>query len=231
MLIRMTERALPTPATMEATRDSRLSIGFSKRAAWRNAQAHFDEHSLTIQGHPVMQDWEEEYMAMLAAIATSQGGIVLEVGFGMGISARHIQRHSVDWHIIIEANRDVHARLETFELTAPRPVQALLGFWEEITPTFPAESVDGILFDTYPLSPNEIHENHFSFFREAYRLLKPGGIFTYYSDEQDSFSPRHKALLVHAGFTSIQKRICKVRPPRNCAYWQRDSLLVPIIRK
>lgn len=177
-----------------------------------------------------MEDWEETYMAVLAQIAAGRGGAVLEVGFGMGISARHIHAHPVDRHIVIEANRDVFSRLKDFA-RKKRNVTPLLGFWEDVTPLLPSASFDGILFDTYPLSEAEIHENHFSFFREAYRLLKREGILTYYSDETDAFSPRHLAALTDAGFTRITGTPCAVMPPPDCAYWKASTLLAPQVRK
>ncbi len=62
-------------------------VGFYEPDSWKAAPATVDEHSLKILGHPVMEDWERPYMQELARIATLNGGRVLEIGFGMGISA------------------------------------------------------------------------------------------------------------------------------------------------
>lgn len=211
---------------------SRIAIGFAQYPqTWQDAPALFSEHTLTINNHPVMEDWEQEYMQALAAIACTDGGTILEVGFGMGISATYVQSHPINDHIIIEANRDVFHRLTSFARQAQHPTTPLLGFWQDVTPALADQSIDGILFDTYPLSPEEIHKNHFSFFAEAFRLLRPGGILTYYSDEISDFSNEHIQALHHAGFTSIDKKVCQVTPPQECLYWKSDTIVAPIIIK
>lgn len=209
---------------------SRLSIGFSPQEAWREAPAHFSDHTLVIDGHPVMEDWEDGYMRMLAQVAASGRGTVLEVGFGMGISAGYIQSAGVDRHIIIEANRDVYRKLEAFAAEHPS-VTPLFGFWEEAASTLPSGSINGILFDTYPLTEADIHRNHFPFFKEAHRLLTPDGTLTYYSDEIDDYSTEHLEALTSAGFTRIGKSLCEVVPPEGCAYWTSRTLLAPVIQK
>ena len=70
-------------------KSSDLAIGYDKRD-WKGAEAQFSEHTLRILGEPVMEDWEEPYMRELASIAAGNGGTVLELGFGMGISAKFI---------------------------------------------------------------------------------------------------------------------------------------------
>lgn len=215
----------------DMTIQTRTVIGFDERDTWRDASATFTDHTLTIQGHPVMEDWEEGYMTRLAAIAAGNGGTVLEVGFGMGISAGHIQSHPIDRHIIIEANWDVFEHLVSFARSAPHPVSPLFGFWEDTTALLPDACIAGILFDTYPLTEKEVHRNHFPFFREAHRLLTPGGVLTYYSDEIDRFSPKHRALLEEAGFTDIQGEPFPVTPPADCQYWKSGTILAPIVRK
>ena len=59
------------------------------RRRWSRAAAGFegDDSALSILGHPVMERWEEPFMEKLASIACANGGRVLEVGFGLGISA------------------------------------------------------------------------------------------------------------------------------------------------
>jgi len=215
---------------------SRKKIGFlSKKQEWVNEPAVFDKHTLCIAGHPVMEDWESNYMEELAGVATSRGGKILELGYGLGLSAKAIQSHEIENHYIVECNVDVIKKaVEDFrsEIKKNR-FHVLGGFWQDITPVLSSEMFDGILFDTYPLTEEEVHKNHFWFFEEAYRLLKPGGVFTYYSDEAKEFSKQHMSKLIEAGFKreNIKFEICNVNPPKDCQYWQKKTILVPIIKK
>lgn len=219
----------------DTTHQTRVDIGFIKdTATWKEAPAHFTNHTLQILGHPVMEDWETPYMQKLARIACSNGGTVLEVGFGMGISARFIHASKkLHRHIIVEMNTEVAARARQFGKEARRPTLVLEGMWQEVLHWIPDNSLDGILFDTYPLSEPEIHKNHFHFFKSAYAKLKPHGVFTYYSDEIDSFHPEHTQRLTDAGFKKrhIEGAIVRVRPPKDCDYWKSSTILAPIIRK
>ncbi len=215
---------------------TREAIGFlGDMAEWANMPAIYDSHTLRIAGHPVMEDWETGYMNKLADIACSNGGRILELGYGLGISARAIQAHNIENHSIIECNIDVIAKCirDLRESIARSRTFVLSGFWQEVTCTLPDNYFDGILFDTYPLKAEEIHANHFWFFKEAYRLLKPHGVLTYYSDEAKSFSYKHLTKLLEAGFKkeNIGFEICGVNPPKDCEYWQEKTILAPIVRK
>ena len=170
--MRISCRHLRLGVTLEIL--TRVDIGFQDRQAWKNAPATFDEHTLKIFGHPVMEDWETPYMEELAKIATSKGGVILELGYGMGISANFIQKTNVERYIIIEANHEVAEKAREFGKKAIHTVEILEGLWEEVIDQVPNESIDGILFDTYPLSELEIHKNHFGFFRVAYEKLRFG---------------------------------------------------------
>ncbi len=217
----------------DGTHEARVEIGFAERGKWRDAPACLDAGSLTILGHPVMQDWETPYMKELARIAASRGGVVLELGFGMGISAGFIQQADIERHVVVEVNREVAERARAFARSAPRPVEVLEGFWEEVVDRVPDGTVDGILFDTYPLSELEIHKNHFGFFRTAFRKLKPGGVFTYYSDESTTYHPVHLQKLLDAGFRleNVGGKTVPVNPPPGCRYGTTPTLLAPIVTK
>ena len=207
------------------------AIGYPEKIEdWKTAPAVLADGKLTILGHPVMEDWEAPYMEMLAGIATRNGGVVLEVGFGLGLSATRIQSYPIERHLIIEGNADMFKRLQAFAGNAKRPVEPLFGLWQDVAPTLPAESLDGLLFDAYPLTADELR-NQLYFFEHAHRLLKRGGIFTYYSEEASDFSPHHLQLLHDAGFTDIQKQVCPVNPPADCLYWKEKSMLAPIVIK
>jgi predicted methyltransferase len=107
----------------------------------------------------------------------------------------------------------------------------LEGFWEDITPTMKSRTFDGILFDSCPLDKQIELFQFFPFFREAYRLLKSDGVFTYFSDESRELSQQHRRSLREAGFRNLDYRVCKVKPAPGCTYWQHESIVVPIIRK
>jgi guanidinoacetate N-methyltransferase len=199
------------------TYQSRVTIGFKKRDTWRAAPAHFTKHSLLIHDHPVMEDWEEGYMAALAEVATRNCGTVLEIGFGMGISAECIQEHPIEQHIVIEANEGVASRLFDFAEYARSPVTPMVGFWEDETKKIPSGSIDGILFDTYPLSEEELHKNHFFFFKEAFRLLRPGGMLTYYSDEAKDFGEGLQILILHY-VQLVHPKIVRIGKTIRCSY-------------
>ena len=218
------------------TVETRKKIGFlGNPEEWANTPAVFDEHTLRIAGHPVMEDWERSYMERLADIACANKGNVLELGYGLGLSARAIQSHDIDNHYIVECNIDVIEKcIEDLRgAIAKSRVHVLSGFWHNVTPTLPDGFFSGILFDTYPLTEEEIHSNHFWFFKEAYRLLKPGGTLTYYSDEATEFSKEHLAKLIEAGFKkeNIGFEVCQVDTPPNCEYWQAKTMIAPIIKK
>lgn len=216
------------------TVSSRLELGFPSPAEWVDTSAEYTADELRIARHPVMQAWEEPYMDMLAGIATANGGRVLEVGYGMGLSSRAVlRRPSVTGYEVIECHPDVVTRAVTHlrgEIGSGR-VRLHVGFWQDVVPGLRDGSFDGLLFDTYPLRPEEVHGNHFPFLAEAFRLLRPGGVFTYYSDEPTGLSPAHVARLRAAGFAEVDGMVCPVSPPADCEYWQSDSIVAPVVRK
>ena len=106
-----------------------FGLGENCKPLWKDTCAKYDEtdEHLVILGKPVMERWETPYMYKLASIAASRGGRVLELGFGLAISATKIQSFAVDEHVIVECNDEVIKRLEAFAKTAKQKMTPLKG--------------------------------------------------------------------------------------------------------
>ena len=182
----------------------------------------------------IMQSWETPYMRKLADIATSKGGNILEVGFGMGISGGFIQKSKkIKTHTVIECHPLMIVSAKKKYAKQIKSGRFILkeGFWEDVTKKIPSKSFDGILFDSCPLDSSVEFFQFFPFFKEAFRLLKDDGIFTYFSDEAKDISEKHLQVLKKAGFVNISFETCKVKPPKTCDYWKHDTIVAPIIKK
>jgi amino acid adenylation domain-containing protein len=187
---------------------------------------------LLVEGQQVMQDWELPLMDAMAAIAAESHGDVLEVGFGMGIAATAIQRRGVRSHTVVECNDEVVAEFERWKAGYPgRDIRLVRGRWQDAVAEL--GPFDAVLFDTYPLTEGEYAEAVVEAitFAEAFvpvaaALLRPGGVFTYYTNEIDSFSRRHQRLLFRH-FQSLTLRVVRsLLPPADCQYWWADSMAV-----
>jgi len=96
-------------------------------------------------GWDVMSDWEDPIMVKHGEIVTKNGGDILEFGFGMGISATHIQSHDINSHTIIEINDDVYERLVEWAKDKPNVIP-IKGDWAD---SIPNKQYDAIFYDPY----------------------------------------------------------------------------------
>ena len=199
---------------------------------WAESHAEYRASELIIEGQQVMQDWEAPLMKAMADIVTEQQGDVLEVGFGMGISASYIQARCPRSHTIIECNQEViQAFGEWTERYRGRDIRLMQGRWQDVVDDL--GMFDGVFFDTYPASEAEFEESVINsitfaegFIPVAAKLLRPGGVFSYYTNEIDSFSRRHQRFLL-SHFSSFTLSVVRsLLPPDDCHYWWADSMVL-----
>lgn len=201
---------------------------------WKESEASYDDAELVIQGQQVMQAWEYPLMKALADACGESHGDILEVGFGMAISATYLQEVGVNSYTIIECNDQVISRFERWKQNyAGKNIQLVKGMWQDVVDQL--GTYDGILFDTYPLSQEEYINNEVEglpythcgeFFPVAARLLKKGGVFTYFSCEIDTLSRGHQRLLLEH-FDSFEVSVVRgLEPPKGCQYWWTDSMVM-----
>ncbi|TNH23996.1 class I SAM-dependent methyltransferase [Micromonospora orduensis] len=199
---------------------------------WQDSDAHYAADELIIEGQQVMQDWEAPLMRAMAAKVAATGGDILEIGFGMGISATYMLDAGIRSYTVLEANEDVAQAFAGWRKGFPGTDTKLIpGPWQETLPTLGL--YDGIFFDTYPADENEYREYVVEdvtfaahFFPHAAAHLRPGGVFSYYSNEIDSLSRRHqRRLLEHFSGFSVEV-VRGLVPPDDCNYWWSSSMAV-----
>ena len=94
----------------------------------------------------VMHEWETPIMHSMAEWVCKDGGDIIEFGFGMGISATHIQKQNINSHTICENNASVLVNL--YEWVKDKPnVTILEGDWYDNVNVM--SKYDGIFFDTH----------------------------------------------------------------------------------
>eukprot|EP00928_Gymnodinium_smaydae_P077838 TRINITY_DN6133_c0_g1_i3.p1 TRINITY_DN6133_c0_g1~~TRINITY_DN6133_c0_g1_i3.p1 ORF type:complete len:285 (-),score=46.54 TRINITY_DN6133_c0_g1_i3:211-1065(-) len=145
-----------------------------------------NKDTLRIDDQPVMESWEKPYKEALADLAASDGGDVLEIGFGLALSANRVQTHkNVTSHTIVEANDRVFEELENFALREEKAGRAKVvpvkGSWVNVLESLKRQGVkyDAILYDVCPQNESEQHLHQFLFMNAAQDLLKSGGKFVY----------------------------------------------------
>jgi predicted O-methyltransferase YrrM len=199
---------------------------------WEDAREHVDEHELVISGQQVMQAWETPLMDAMADAIASPERDVLELGFGMGISATALQRRGVRSHTIVEPNADVLERGREWAAGFPdADIRFVEGRWQEVLPEL--GQFDAIFYDTYPITEDEflaVVKTPFpiDFLEAAPALLRPGGVLTHYTNEIDSLSRWHQRVLLR-GFTSFTVSVVDgLEPPPDCNYWWAPTMALVV---
>ena len=130
----------------------------------------------------IMMDWEHPAMSASAAYITENGGDILEIGFGMGISANYIQSHSILSHTIIEPHPQIVEKAVEWS-SGKSNVTIISQSWADVTGSL--GTYDGIFYDT------SYDNRHNLFSSSLSELTKTGtkfSVFNSYSSETNIFN-------------------------------------------
>ena len=94
----------------------------------------------------VMMDWEDSLMSASAAYVCENGGDILEIGYGMGISAGYIQSHSISSHTIIENHPNIIPKALSWA-SGKSNVNIITSSWYDVKDSL--STYDGIFYDTF----------------------------------------------------------------------------------
>jgi hypothetical protein len=134
----------------------------------------YDEYNI-----PVMMGWEKPLMEESGKIICSNGGDILNIGYGMGLIDNVIETQKINSHWIIEAHPEIQKIMLQQGWLKKSHVKSIFGTWQDICPYLP--EFDGIYFDTYS-------EDTIEFFEKIHHIVKPKGIFSFF------YSPNHTTL-------------------------------------
>ncbi|KAH8095410.1 protein-arginine N5-methyltransferase [Aureococcus anophagefferens] len=115
-------------------RELELFHTVTDHGAWRGATFESTDEVLRFRGEVVMAADETVCVEALARVASRPRARVLEVGFGMGISAREILRAGAAQYVVLEPNRGVFDAALGLALETAASASPFLGFWEENAP-------------------------------------------------------------------------------------------------
>ena len=134
----------------------------------------FESDKITINdlGDEVMMDWEDSLMSASAAYVTENGGDILEIGFGMGISAGYIQSHSIDSHIIVENHPQIIPKAVEWASNKSN-VTIVSQSWYDVKDSI--GTFNGVFFDTWD------DDNWLMFSSSLSGFVKSGTKVTFYN--------------------------------------------------
>lgn len=157
----------------------------------------------------IMMGWEDELMSGSAAYITQNGGDILEIGFGMAISAEYIQSYSISSHTIVENHPDIIPKALNWASDKSN-VTIITGSWYDNLDTL--STYDGVFYDTYG-------DEHLQYFPSSLpQLVKSGAKVTWWNT-----FPTSKSIFE---FDNIQYQEFSINPPEN-SYFNSNKYFLP----
>ena len=178
---------------------------------YKDRKLLFEDNKIidTTNNIEVMMDWEDEIMYEHAKAVCQNGGDILEIGFGMGISATHIQSFNIKSHTIMELHPQILPRLKEWSMDKEN-ITIIEGDWYNNLDKL--KNYDGIFFDTF-IDENAINK------KILLNYLNDNGIFTWYN-----FLFENNSHNLDVEYINI-----KITPDKN-KYNNNDYYSVPIYR-
>jgi predicted O-methyltransferase YrrM len=126
------------------------------------------------------------YSESAADIISENGGNILEIGFGLGISANKVQSNNPDKHVIIEIEEDIYNKALEWA-SGKSNVEVILGDWKTTVGNI-TDKFDGIYMDADQDAPDDLE----SFPEKVKNISNDGCILIQTSWGMDSDIPRNK---------------------------------------
>jgi len=174
--------------------------------AFESDKIYYTEDGSELQ---VMMSWEDPLMSASAAYVCGGAGDILEIGFGMGISAGYIQSHSIVSHTIIENHPEIIPKAQTWA-SGKSNVTIVTGSWYDIRDSL--STYDGVFYDAF----GDEDQIHFS--SSLSSLVKKGGKATWWNS--------HPNETTFFNIPNVTYQQYSVNPPTN-TYFNHTTYYLP----
>ena len=166
-------------------------------------------YALDGETYEVMMDWEDPLMSASAAYVCENGGDILEIGFGMGISAGYMHSHSISTHTIIENHPDIISKAQAWASNKSN-VTIITGSWYDVKDSL--STYDGIFYDTFG------DENMKNFSSSLSTLTKSNTKVTWWNNNTDETN--------FYSIPNVTYQALTVNPPTN-SYFNSTTYYLP----
>ncbi len=156
-----------------------------------------DKIIIDADGSEVMMDWEDSLMSASAAYVTEGGGDILEIGFGMGISAGYMHSHSIDSHTIVENHPEIIPKAIEWASNKSN-VTIISQSWYDVKDSL--GTFDGIFYDTFA-------DNSDQFSSSLSNWTKSGTKVTFWNNNENESN--------HLNIPNCTYELINVNPPEN----------------
>ena len=188
-------------------------------------------------GQQVMMSWEKPYME--ASIDKLEPiGDVLEIGFGLGLSASRIMKYKPQSYTIIDCDPHIIQNIKQWREKYPQiPIHIIEGKWQDTLSTLGI--FDEIYFDDYPLDINKestpaeinISQSRLRFFL-GQCIQAHTRVGTKISWYMSGNKPPHFPVDI-SNFTSIDYSTIPIHIPKECTYrdLKEQYCTIPLLTK
>jgi protein-L-isoaspartate O-methyltransferase len=193
-----------------------------KQLVFEESRIYFTDATSPTGRKEVMMDWEAPIMYASAQYVAENGGNILEIGYGMGISAGYIQSFGPKSHTIVEIHPEI-AREASKWAFKREGVTILQGDWYSLTKEIEGLGpYDGIFYDAY----GDENIKHLVNFCKT--IINPGGRFTLWNPLPYPFG-KEEQKLPNATITYDPIDLSEVYKPEN-DYFNHNVYYLPKIQ-
>ena len=157
----------------------------------------------------VMMGWEDPLMSSSAAYVCQGDGDILEIGFGMGISAGYMHSHSINSHTIIENHPQVIIKAQEWA-SSKSNVTIITGSWYDVKDSL--STYDGIFYDTF------CDQDMGKFSSSLSSLTKLGTKVTWWNNNPDETN--------YYNIPNVTYEAINITPPSN-SYFNSNTYYLP----